>query len=519
MIKLQVVRPTYIFGILAIIVAALFGILASSNSTTLLVIIGLVFTIFSSIILISIKYVWWWRLWLSLIFIAAFGPFLDILTGQPINWVIGFAVLVLFIFNQFVHFLRRVFSTNRSVSPRLVFPILGSLFLLYNIYFFLQSLRPDGSVWNGLMAFRISAIGLSAYFLTFSGFQRGMNQDEVLKRLRQFLLIFVVVGLIVAAYGIFQFLVGFERLQAWGLTDLSVRYHHNQRNLNGGTPIFRIFGTLRRNETLGIFMYLNIVACVVSTRFGLRPKWLLGGSFILSLVAMLLTLSLTSNLLFILWILMVVITSQSFKRSIQTLSLGVIGLVVIFIGNQLLGGIIETRLAEHVLDTQQGIGRVKMSQNWIAEIGDRSFSLAMFGSGICTGLDEGSFNRIQNILGKIGIDEDVSKVVCGWSRPVYDNWFATHSLEIGLVGLGIFWSIFFVIIISTIPRLTKRWQQPYRSGWRMLALGVFAIWPSGFVGALIGYMPITVYFWSLVALIEAGSYARAVLPNASSAIE
>jgi hypothetical protein len=515
MIKHQIKNHNQGIAVLVLIFAALFGFMASRATSALLLSISLVITIAFSIILLSLKSEVWWNIWLSVVFLAAFGPFLDIITGQPINWLIGLGILVFLVFNQFSRYRSRIFSRIVVETKRTTIPVLGSIFLLYNIYFFLQAIRPDGSPWNGLMAFRIAAIGVSAYFLTFSGFRKGMSQEEVVKRLCQFLLIFIITGLIVATYGIFQFLVGFDRLQALGLTDPSVHYLHNQRNLNGGTTIFRIFGTLRRNETMGIFMYLNIVASVVGVRFGIRPKWLPVVNTLLCLIAMLITFSLTSLVLFLLWLILIIITSFSFKSLLKAFMVGIIGLAIILIGNQLMGGIIKTRLAEHVLDTQEGIGRVKMAQNWIAEIGDRPFLLGMFGTGICTGVDEGSLSRIQNLLDKIGFNDGTSIVTCGWSREVYDNWYATHSLEVGLVGLVIFWSIFVLLIISTLPRLAKIWQQPYKSGWIILTLGLFAVWPAGFVGALIWYMPITMYYWSLIALVEIGSYARIVTPDYS----
>jgi hypothetical protein len=508
MIRAQREISSRLMGPLVLFLAALLGIFSVINSTVLVYFIAVLVGIGLLYMLLILTPGKRWILWLSVICASAFGPLMDILLRQPVNWMIGLFVLILFAIDQFYWIGRRVVKrSNKTIGAFL--PPLASVFLLYNIYFFLQALRPDGSIWNGMMAFRVAVIGLAAIFLTFNGFRWTMSQDQVVLRLRQFLLVFIITGLIVAIYGIFQFIVGYDQLVAWGLTDPSVQYLHNQRNLNSGTTIFRIFGTLRRNETMGVFMYLSIVAAVVGIRFRIQPKSLAYISLFFCLIAMLLTLSLTSSFLLVFWIFLVFITSFSLKTSLRVLGIGSTAFLFIMLANHLMGGIIQTRVAEHFLDTQEGIGRVKMAQNWITELSERPLVTGMLGTGICTGLDEGSFTRIQNVLNSLGISAQTSSVKCGWGLQVQDNWYATHSLEIGWLGLVIFWMIFFLLLISTIPKLVKRWQEPYRSGWKIMALGLLALWPSGFVGALIWYMPITAYFWSMMALVEVGSYTRA----------
>ncbi len=470
---------------------------------TLLGILG-VLGLSASLKLLTLSRKAWWVSWLGIVAVSAFGPFLDIVTHQPVNWLIGLMVLLLFALLLAKPILHQVVTHAAKISLRIRLPVLGFVFLLYNLYFLLQALRPGVEIWNGLLAFRTPLIGLAAYFLTMYGFDAHMNRRTFMDHLRQFLYVFVTVGMIVADYGLFQFVAGFDRLQAWGLTEAGGLYFHYQINLNEGAPIFRIFSTMRRNEVLGAFLYLNIVAGAIAFRLELRPRWLTLTSLALSSAALILTLSLTSLVTLGIWIGLLVFTSGSKRLVGRAIALGVLSVLVTLGINQLLGGLIGIRFEEHVLHTQEGRGRVQMFLNWIAETSERPLLQIMFGSGLCTGVDEDTLARIGNVLSTLGIRVG-ALFECGWKREVHDNWYATHSLEIGWFGLLLIWLVFGLVPVYILPRLRRRWKEPERGAWTMLALGVLAVWPSGFVTALILYMPITLYFWSMVALLDAGA--------------
>lgn len=491
------------FGLSAVVLTVATGLgLAIVYVPGLLIFGGLtLLVVYASIKSLTLPRRSWRFLWLGTTGIAAFGPFLDIVTHQPVNWLVGLAVLVFWALMLARPALRWSDAREaiRDAPPRL--PVLGTLLSLYVVYLLLQALRPDVETWKAMLVLRAPLIGLAAYFLTTYSFQPGMSRNDVIGLVAQFLRVVVVVGAIVAAYSLLQFAVGFDRLQAWGLTESGGSYLQNQRNLDGGTTVFRVFGTMRRNEALGAFLYLNIVACAVVLRLGLRPRWLVRASLALSLTALLLALSLTSLVTLLIWSGLLVVT----VRSKRLASYGIALSGLIFVGavavNRSLGGLITLRVAEHVVDTREGIGRVQMFTNWLSEMSDRPTLQAMFGSGICTGADEDVLGRLGDVLQTIGIRTAASSR-CGWQREIHDNWYATHSLEIGWLGLLLVWGIFVLIIIYALPRVRRRWEEPERGAWTMLALGVLALWPSGFVGALIMYMPIALFFWSMVALLD-----------------
>jgi len=201
------------------------------------------------------------------------------------------------------------------------------------------------------------------------------------------------------------------------------------------------------------------------------------------------------------WIGLLFLFSNTLRIKRKVVIIGIITIILLININQLLGGLITTRIEEHVLDTEQGVGRVQMIKNWLAELGGRNAYFFFFGSGICTGADEATLSRINKILEIFNISKGV-KFDCGWGREIHDNWFATHSLEVGVIGLMIYWLIFISIVIYHIPKIRKTWKEPERTMWTWIALGVLAIWPAGFVGAITHYMPITVYFFCLIALLD-----------------
>ncbi len=468
------------------------------------VVIGL-FSLIGVLVLLALMVVsrkLWWEIWLLVCSIAAFGPFLDIVTDKPISWLVGMLVLVMFLI-----MILRLLSVNQNatetVRRRHPIPVLGMGFGIYLAYLFLQTLRPDVENVNALLSLRAPLIGFAAYCLTIYSV-RHYNRTELETRLCQFFLVFMILGIIVSLYGLIQYALGPTQLQNLGLLDPAGNAFHNQRNLNGGTTIFRIYSTLRRNEVLGTFLYLNIIISTVAIFFRVQPRWLIYLSIIVSAIVMLLALSLTSIALLFIWLLLVVLISKSKRLVIGTVMLGLLSCLVIIGMNFVLNGLIVVRLQEHFLDAEEGVGRLEMFLNWVTEMSHRSVPQLFFGTGVCTGLDADTLGRVAELLRQLGIQ--VGQIfACGWRLEIHDNWFATQSLEIGVVGLILFWLIFLLLLLEVLPRLGKRWKATLRSGWIMLAMGILAFWFSGFVGALILYMPITIYFWSLVGFLDLGA--------------
>jgi hypothetical protein len=493
----KTLAPAALFGIAAIGIGLAVSFQPSLAISGAILAVGLV----GALRLLTLTKESWWYVWLGTMFLAAFGPLLDILSHQPLNWLIGLFVLLLFAVAQFSRMTTRFAFRSSVAVGRGQLPVLGTALLLYILYYPAQIVRPDVDSWNALMAVRAPLIGLASYFLTTYRFRAGMEQDELIRPVRQLLMVLIILGLIVGAYGVFQFLVGFDRLQAWGLTESGARYFHNQRNLAGGTRIFRIFSTMRRNESLGAFLFLAVVASAVGLRLRLKPRLLVLVSLGTSLAALLLTLSLTSLLTLGIWVALILVASRSKRLILTALVLATIGIMVTLLVNLALGGLIGVRFAEHALDVQEDRGRLRMFRNWVEEISERPFLQGMLGSGICTGLDDTAWQRIRGVLGTLGIQVE-GRFECGWQRLVIDNWYAMHSLEIGWLGLMLIWLVFGLMAVYTLPRVRRFWREPERGAWTMLTLGVLALWPSGFVGALIMYMPVTLFFWSLVALLD-----------------
>lgn len=492
-------RPTMglLVGLATVILAG--WAVVSAPSALVLVAAGILAPV-SAGLLLNLGAKAWWITWLAVVALSAFGPFLDLITGMPVNWVIGMLVLML----CGVMIVRLAVTRSSRVVPRAgrsVPPVLGIAYALYLVYLFLQSLRPDVDLINTVLGFRAPLIGIAAYLLTLYVFRNRMTRAEIAPRLQAFLTLCMIVGVIVGAYGLFQFLIGYDRLQALGLIDPNALPLHNQRNLGEGTTIFRIFSTLRRNEVLGVFLYLNVVASAFAAQLRVTPRWWPWLSLTLSLVVMLLALSLTSIVSLMIWIGLVVLASGSRKFIWRTILAATVGLVVLLLVNYLLGGLLWTRVQEHVLDAGQGIGRLQMFENWIRELAGRSPGPLLLGTGVCTGLDEDALGRIGTVLQSLGLHVG-DLFQCGWQLEIHDNWFATHSLEIGLVGLLLFWLIFAALALVVLPELKRRWEGAAKSGWILFGTGLLALWFSGFVGALLLYMPITLYFWSFMALLD-----------------
>lgn len=444
----------------------------------------------------------WRRIWFGVVIVAAFGPFIDVITHQPFNWLFGSAILLFALMCVAEPVIRGVIGRS-SRWPRVSYPwALGGASALYCVYFLLQALRPDVDPMNGLLGWRTPLIGLAGYAMTRFAFREPLSQEQVAHRVGQFLWVFVCISIPVALYGIFQFVVGLDRLTAWGLVESAEMVQHFQRNLEGGgLPIFRIFSTFRRSEQFGTFLYMCVVAAATSLRLGRRPRWLIFTSIGVCLVALMLALSLTNIVGLVIWLGALVVLTRSWRLALLAFAVFTLLVIAGVAINEWLNGLIGVRVAEHILDTQEGVGRVQMSINWMLELGDRGIVWRLFGSGICTGLDEPTLRRIQDVFSAIGISPG-ALFACAWSREIHDNWYATHSLEIGLVGLGIIWLLYLIVLVYTVPRVRRFWGEPYRGGYTILAAGVVALWPSGFVGALVTLMPMTIYFSTFLALLD-----------------
>lgn len=441
-----------------------------------------------------------WKLWLALLLVAAFGPFLDVVTHQPVNWLLGLLVL-LFLFGSVILWWRRQrpASVRSAIAMVRRHPV-GLAFGIYILYFLWQAVRPETDMLQTLFALRWPLIGFAAYWTTVLLLADGEHRGKA-ARLGAFLRVVAIASLLASLYGLFQAAVGLETLEAWGLTQPGRIYTHNQPLAGGSMRIFRIFGPLRRNEALGAFLYLGLVASGTALILGQRPKGLFLASAAVSLPALGLTLSLASIGTLFLWLVGVLVFLPRYRRILLTV--GGAGLVALIVVNFALGGLVQARINEHIGYAIRGEGRFGQVSKWLSVTAQRSPGEKILGTGVCTGLNESTLERVESLLQTLRLNigkEDLFN--CNWQQWVQDTWYGTLSLELGLLGLALFWSPFLVLGV-----LLVRWwwtkpkaQQPESN--LILGLGALALWPAGWVGALIAYMPVTAYFWSIVALAE-----------------
>lgn len=441
-----------------------------------------------------------WKAWIALLAVAAFGPLLDVLTNQPVNWALGLLVLLAWLVVLVLWWRARTRTISEMGHVIRAHPV-GVAFAFYIFYNLLEMIRPDTSTLQTLFALRWPLIGFASYWMTVLIKSRLEWESQWGRRMSQFMQVVVIVSLLAALYGLFQFAVGLDRLQAWGLTQPSETYVHYQSNFMGGVKIFRIFGPLRRNEAFGAFLYLGLVFSITAYLAGLAPKRLSLASILTSFVALALTLSLASIGTFVLWLVGILVFLPRFRRYLLiTGAVAVAGLVVL---NFALGGLVTSRVMEHLTNLRNGAGRFGLISNWSAEMTDRGLVQGMIGTGVCTGLNEATLDRIGGVLGSVGVHIGSDTLFnCDWQRKVQDTWYGTMSLEIGWLGLLLFWLPFGLLAFNLFKQL--RGQEP--GGRRDLSLalgwGALALWPSGWLGALIAYMPVTAYFWTLVAISE-----------------
>ena len=493
-------RPTRLGVAVAALVVAL-AVGAANAPAELAILLGALIACVGAVSLVVLGPRGWRRAWFGAVIVAAFGPFIDVATHQPFNWLFGSAILLFAMVCLGEPVIRGMIG-RRSRWPQVRYPwVLGGASAVYCLYYLLQALRPDVEPVNALLGWRTPLIALAAYIMTRFAFQEHLSDDQLSERIGQFLWVLVCIAIPVSLYGVFQFVVGLDRLSAWGLVESTELAQHFQRNLEGGLPIFRIFSTFRRSEQFGTFLYMCVVATAVTLRLGRHPRWIIFVSLGSCLVALMLALSLTNIVGLVIWLALLVLLTRSWRLAF--LAFVVFALLIIsgVLIDQWVNGLIGIRIAEHVLDTQEGVGRVQMSVNWMLELGDRGVLLRTFGSGICTGLDEFTLGRIQDLLSAVGLHPG-ALFACDWTREIHDNWYATHSLEIGLLGLAIIWSLYALVLVYTVPRLRRVWREPERSAYTILAAGVLAIWPTGFVGALVTLMPMSLYFSVLIALLD-----------------
>lgn len=446
-----------------------------------------------------------WPLWLGLLAVSAFGPLLDVATGQPINWLFGLLVLVALVLLAAPRVLmgraRILEWIRRGVSEQPV----GLALSAYILFFLLQALRPDTNTINTLLALRWPLLGAAAYWMTAILLTEPETRES---RIRDFLLMVTVVTAIVAIYGLFQYAVGLEQLKEWGLAPADARLV-KQGNFRGGEEIFRIFGPLRRNEAMGAFMVLGLSGAFVAFLQRVGPRWLTLGTLLVGLTALVLAMSLTSIGTFFIWIALIFL----FMPASRKLLMGPIMLLLVgpLVLNAALDGLVVARVQGHLNQARAGTGRLEETQDWIAEMGDRSLDRQLLGTGVCTGINLSTLNRVGTMFQRIGIEIEEDELFdCGWQREIQDTWYGTMSLEIGWIGVLLFWLPFGLLAFWQLPRLRHRPSDGTRRIQLALALAALAFWPSGWVGALIAYMPVTAYFWSFVALAQSGSGEPAI---------
>ena len=429
-----------------------------------------------------------WRWWLGLIAISAFGPFLDVITRQPVNWLLGLSVLI-FAGGVVVSQLVRPFRM-RAV------PYMTLTVIAWNYWYFTQLLRPDINHINALLAFRVPLVSLAAYVLTVLLAMRCRTREALQAAIVKFAGMVATVGVIVSAYSIFQWIVGYERLERWRLIEPAGFYL--VPNVLNDSVVFRVFGTMRRNEALAAFLLVVEIVAISAWRLpGINRRRLLV-AIVLSLGAMFLSLSLTGITIFVIWLCLMAVTKMSWRMIRVAIVLLLLAAVGGYVADDLTHGLLRMRIYGHRLDVANDQGRLQMFENWIAEMGDRSIVPLLVGSGICTGVEETSAGRIEKVLRGFGLQAEI--IPCGWSREVHDNWFGTLSLEVGVVGLILVWLFYLAAAVYAIRNRQSR--TPLGVFVFMTSLGIVAFWPSGFVGALTLYHPVNIYFWSMAGIIE-----------------
>jgi hypothetical protein len=109
----KTLAPAALFGIAAIGIGLAVSFQPSLAISGAILAVGLV----GALRLLTLTKESWWYVWLGTMFLAAFGPLLDILSHQPLNWLIGLFVLLLFAVAQFSRMTTRfAFRSSAAVG-------------------------------------------------------------------------------------------------------------------------------------------------------------------------------------------------------------------------------------------------------------------------------------------------------------------------------------------------------------------------------------------------------------------
>ncbi len=487
------IRWSHLAAIVVLVSTAVAGLLvARTPKLAYIVLLCEGFVALSIWILTSSERVCWYML-LGTVFVAAFGAFLDIILHMPFMWLLSLFVIYFFALLQIRGSLFPVGATSIKKS----LPLIGTALLCYAIYYFLQSIRVG---INGLLGFRKPFTNLAFYLITFQLLLRA-DRDELRDRLRDFALVILVAGIFVASYAIFQYVVGEQFLRSRGLVEAASSH---QGWYGKGMMAFRPYGTMRRAEGLGSFLYLDIVMAMILLGLGYRRRRLVWFNLILVAPALILSMSLVSIVTTGLFFLLTVPVGFSELRK-YAVPLFLILLVAAIGVNYISGNMLLGRFMWHLERAQEGEGRLELTMNWGREIMVRSIPQNLLGSGICTGIDDATLIRIRGVLDALGIPVG-PLFACSWQFEVHDNLYAVTYLEIGFIG---FILLLLPMLLAFPIRQHLRYLRPVsaREAYRSLANFVIAAIPAGLVAGLLGPMPVCMYFWILMAFLDTGGMA------------
>jgi len=492
----QVNREKFV-PLLALIGIVLVGLLAINQFFLLLfgfVVVGLVG--FVILFRLPIKHIW--VLWVGMIVVAMFGPLLDVLTQQPVVWLLGMAILGLTVVVMF----RQRISLSR----------VEAVLLLYVAYYFLQVLRPDTNILSNLLLFRQPLIWLCVLWVT----RKLLKQSKDIQRTwRQFAVVMIVAGTLAASYGLFQYAAGEERLKSLGLLDPSSWYVTHDRTISGDArEVFRIAGPMRRNETFG-FAMVFVIACGISLlQLGIRRRSLLVAALVVCLLALVLSFSIASYFYLAMLLLVLAVTTASAKtRRIIFLRALPAALVAFVLLDSITNGTITGRFLSHYIEisnvasgqNETAWGRLGTFISWGMNIADRTFMENLVGTGLIS--SDGSLDRIAGILAQFGISDPSTllserRVVMELS----DNYYAYAQLDTGIIGLFLLLLPLLTVLVKLLPRIRHIQDRSFRAAMWTMGLYVVLMIPQGLINSMFNTMPMPMLFWSAVSFLEQAAF-------------
>jgi hypothetical protein len=442
-----------------------------------------------------------WVLVYGLIVGAVFGPLLDLLTGMPVVWVVGAGVLVAAVGLAWREAVDVPAPRTRSWVELAL--------LLYLGYYLLQIVRLGDRMIAGLLLFREPVIAFATYWIVWRLLNRdGRPFDD---RLSQLARLVVACGTLAAAYGIFQYLAGFENLRAWGLLDPTSWYIHRERGLSRvmrlgeGVELFRISGPMRRNESFAFFLVFDMAMWLVLIAEGrIRRVWAILHALLVG-IALVLAFSLAALLHAGMLLAVALVVRLRAVRRAGVWALAAAGVLAIML-NAATGGVLTARVIGHAWESQHGMGRLGIMQNFLRELTWRPPETVVLGSGI-TSSDEGTLERLRGVLGAMGLEPSDLSVERESAYAVSDSLYAYLVLDLGVIGLVLFLAPLLLMAGRVALLYAGSRNDRLKCSLLILALYVATMIPQGLLNTMYLVMPLPVLFWTAIAFLDAGTLA------------